>query len=63
MYICVCNAVTDTQIQMAIDDGINTHKELHQCLGVGSACGKCNRHVQELVHKNNVLSGKITAII
>ena len=63
MYICVCKAITDTQIQTAIDDGMNTHKALHQHLGVGSTCGKCSRHVRELVNKNSVPSGEIPAII
>ncbi|TXL18028.1 hypothetical protein BMR04_03355 [Methylococcaceae bacterium HT3] len=54
MYICVCKAVTDSQIQTAIDNGMNTHRELDQCLGVGSGCGKCKRHIRELVNKNNV---------
>ena len=63
MYICVCKAVTDTQIQTAIDDGMNTHKALHQCLGVGTGCGKCNRHVRELVNKNSVPSSEITVMI
>ncbi len=63
MYICVCKAITDTQIQTAINDGMNTRKALHQCLGVGSDCGKCNRHVRELVNKNSVPSTQIPAII
>ncbi|MBE0469296.1 MAG: (2Fe-2S)-binding protein [Methyloprofundus sp.] len=63
MYICICKAVTDSQIQTAINDGINTRKALHQCLGIGSDCGKCNRHVRELVNKNNVPTGAIQAII
>lgn len=63
MYICVCKAVTDRQIQTAIDDGLNTHKQLNQCFGVGSGCGKCNRHVNELVNKNNVPSSEIPVII
>ena len=54
MYICVCRAVTDSQIKTAINNGMNTHKALNQCLGVGSGCGKCNRHVRELVNKNSV---------
>ena len=54
MYICVCKAVTDTQIKTAIDNGMDTHKALHQCLGVGSGCGKCNRHVRDMVTTNNI---------
>jgi len=64
MYICICKAVTDSQIQTAIDDGINTRKALHQCLGVGSDCGKCNRHVRELINnKNNVSTMTIPVMI
>ncbi|MCF7970947.1 MAG: (2Fe-2S)-binding protein [Methylococcaceae bacterium] len=63
MYICICKAVTDSQIQTAIDDGINTRKALYQCLGVGSDCGKCNRHVRELVNRNTVPTDAIQAII
>jgi len=63
MYICICKAVTDSQIQTAIDDGINTRKALHQCLGVGSDCGKCNRHVRELINKNNVSNMAIPVMI
>lgn len=49
MYVCVCKAVTDTQIKNAIDKGACTHRQLFQCFGVGSDCGKCNRHVKELL--------------
>ncbi|MGZ8223697.1 MAG: (2Fe-2S)-binding protein, partial [Methylobacter sp.] len=41
MYVCVCKAVTDTQIKNAIDKGICTRRQLFQCFGVGGDCGKC----------------------
>ncbi len=63
MYICVCKAVTDSQIKTAIDNGMNTRKALHQCLGVGSGCGKCNRHVREMISKINVPSNEIPVMI
>jgi len=52
MYVCVCKAVTDTQIKRAIDNGICTRRQLFQCLGVGADCGKCNKHVRELLDEN-----------
>ncbi len=63
MYICVCKAVTDSQIKMAIDNGMNTRKALHQCFGVGSDCGKCNRYVRELIYENSVLNTEISDMI
>ncbi len=52
MYVCVCKAVTDTQIKKAIDNGVCTRRQLFQCFGVGSDCGKCNKHVKELLDGN-----------
>mgnify|MGYP003394548946 CR=1 FL=1 len=49
MYVCVCKAVTDTQIKCAIDQGLNSRRELFKCLGVGGDCGKCNPQVKELL--------------
>jgi len=41
MYICICNAVTDKEIQQAVDLGAETFKEVSDSLGVGTCCGKC----------------------
>lgn len=51
MYICVCKAVTDQQIKLAIADGHCSRRQLHQCLGVGSACGKCNPHIKQILNE------------
>ena len=50
MYVCVCKAVTDSQIKCAMHTGINSRRELYKCLGVGSDCGKCLPHVKELLN-------------
>lgn len=41
MYVCVCYAVTDTQIQEAVHQGDITLAAVKKRLGVGSQCGKC----------------------
>jgi bacterioferritin-associated ferredoxin len=51
MYICVCKAVTDTQIVKAIECGVCTRRELTHCLGVGKECGKCNKEVKTLLQQ------------
>ncbi|POZ52881.1 (2Fe-2S)-binding protein [Methylovulum psychrotolerans] len=53
MYVCVCKAVTDKQIKTAIDNGVCTRRQLFECFGVGSDCGKCNKHVKELLNQNS----------
>lgn len=49
MYVCVCKAVTDGQIKNAVESGACTRKQLFNCLGVGGDCGKCSRHVKEVL--------------
>ena len=41
MYICVCKAVSDSQIRQAVDSGARSVRELRDRLGLGSCCGKC----------------------
>lgn len=49
MYICICRAVTDSQLKSAIADGACTRKQLAECLGVGRVCGKCNDEVKAML--------------
>ncbi len=55
MYICVCKAVTDSQILTAIERGVCTRKQLIHCFGVGKECGKCNKEVTALLKRTSNL--------
>lgn len=41
MYVCVCNAITDRQIEAAVADGVSSMAELQRELPVASCCGRC----------------------
>ena len=41
MYVCVCQAVTDHQIYQAVENGVNTLRELRRDYRVGAECGRC----------------------
>ncbi|ATP29704.1 (2Fe-2S)-binding protein [Chromobacterium violaceum] len=41
MYVCLCNAVTDSQIRQAVHGGATRMCDLRRELGVASDCGKC----------------------
>jgi bacterioferritin-associated ferredoxin len=41
MYVCICNAITDTEIRGAVDLGCRTIEDLKRDLGVATCCGKC----------------------
>jgi len=53
MYVCVCKAVTDSQLDAAIESGLCSRKQLFQCFGVGGDCGKCNRDIVRLLNQKN----------
>ncbi|MBT8070014.1 MAG: (2Fe-2S)-binding protein [Xanthomonadales bacterium] len=49
MYVCVCNAVTDSHIRNAVDDGVRTFKQLSRTTGCGSTCGSCRETAIEVL--------------
>ncbi|MBC8007573.1 MAG: bacterioferritin-associated ferredoxin [Prolixibacteraceae bacterium] len=51
MYVCLCNGITESQIRDAVTDGARSLRELRQCLGVASCCGKCADCAQQVVRE------------
>lgn len=47
MYVCVCHAVTDRDIECAVAEGCCSLRELREQLGVGQTCGRCARCARE----------------
>lgn len=42
MYVCICNAITDRQIQESVSSGtVNSFSDLQAELGVATCCGCC----------------------
>ena len=41
MYVCMCNAVTDSQIREAVEKGATRFGQVRRELGLASQCGKC----------------------
>lgn len=41
MYVCVCTAVTERQIQDAVADGVQSMRALRETLGIVDTCGRC----------------------
>jgi len=51
MYVCVCNAVTDSDIREAVDGGVHTLKQLRRTTGCGSTCGNCEELAAEVLQQ------------
>lgn len=50
MYICLCNAVKQSQIEAAIDDGVTTLEGLQELLEVAINCGACTSDVLSILN-------------
>lgn len=51
MYICICKAITDKQLEEAKKTTKN-FKEICKKLGVGSDCGACIKDALNIIQKN-----------
>ena len=49
MYICICNAVTEHQVQECARAGACTVDALAMELGVGAGCGRCRECAVEVL--------------
>ncbi|MGB6104601.1 MAG: (2Fe-2S)-binding protein [Pusillimonas sp.] len=41
MFICICNAITERQVQTAVAQGASSLSDLQGQLGVAACCGCC----------------------
>jgi bacterioferritin-associated ferredoxin len=51
MYVCICNAITDTQIRQAAESGVRDLWQLQRELGVASKCGACKETAAEILRE------------
>jgi bacterioferritin-associated ferredoxin len=51
MYVCVCNAVTDSDILSAVDGGVRTQRQLTRETGCSGSCGKCRVMAGEILRQ------------
>ncbi len=56
MFVCLCKAVSDTQLVEIIRKGASTVKQVADSCGAGSGCGACNREIQEMIEDEARLS-------
>ena len=56
MLVCICNGISDKQIDSALANGSSSFKDIKSELGIGSCCGQCVPFAKDMV------SEKITEI-
>jgi len=52
MYVCICNAIKDSQIRQALYEGKSSISALRQHLACESRCGKCTRTMQNMLKEH-----------
>ncbi|MAX66149.1 MAG: (2Fe-2S)-binding protein [Bacteriovoracaceae bacterium] len=57
MYICICKAITDKQLEEA-QKSSKTIREVCNNLGLGSECGACMQEAVQMIKKANNASQK-----
>jgi bacterioferritin-associated ferredoxin len=51
MYICLCNAITESQIRNAAEGGTTDLWRLQTELGVASGCGTCREAASSILRE------------
>lgn len=51
MYVCVCRAITEKQIESAVVGGARRLRDLRVELGVTEECGRCARCAKQCLHQ------------
>lgn len=54
MIVCICEGISDREIQARISAGDSTVHQLKQSCGAGSDCGSCMLQLRELLDRRNV---------
>ncbi|NIM69355.1 MAG: (2Fe-2S)-binding protein [Xanthomonadales bacterium] len=49
MYVCICKAVTESQIRQAVAEGARDLKQLRAATGCSSKCGCCLETAQAVL--------------
>lgn len=49
MYVCICHAVSDTDLKRCMNDAPCSYGEVCKRLGIGSQCGRCEQSVRDMM--------------
>lgn len=56
MFVCICNAITDRQIQEVVAAGATSLSDLQAQLGVATCCGCCSDLASSYLTANSTQS-------
>ncbi|WP_445679715.1 (2Fe-2S)-binding protein [Radicibacter daui] len=53
MYVCICNALTDSQIRETVCSGARRCAEVYRDLDCSPRCGKCVGEIADMVRAHH----------
>lgn len=57
MYVCICFAVTDHEIETEVRAGARTLREIAKRCGAGTGCGSCVHRIYALLCTYDTVPG------
>ena len=51
MYVCICNALTDTQVTRAIENGCRQSNDVYKAYGTQPQCGSCMETMSNMLDR------------
>lgn len=55
MFVCICHAVKDTEVQAAIEGGADCREAVTRACGAGGDCGACHEHIEKMIASHRQL--------
>jgi bacterioferritin-associated ferredoxin len=52
MYVCVCLAVSESEVQKAIENGATTREAVTRACGAGGDCGACHGTIRTMIEEH-----------
>lgn len=52
MYVCLCKGVTDRDIRKAVAEGASSLREVRDCTGAMTQCGRCRQSTREVLQES-----------
>ncbi len=49
MFVCVCHAVTDREVERAVEGGAKTREAVTRACGAGGDCGACHQTIEDMI--------------
>lgn len=51
MYVCICNALTESRVREAASKAGRSVTSVYECFGVTPRCGKCAANLRDLLRQ------------